>query len=168
MPSQVIFDVNQAGYQSWWFPAFGVIFFVIGAVLATINGFQKKRGIPAIRNNVGQPAFYLPWFFIGFALLWSALTFASTYGDYRHLRDAFNQGRCQVIEGHIQHFHAGSGERGDADDSFDISGSKFSYSDSTIGAGFSQTQAHGGPLKEGLCVRIYASQGDIARLEILP
>ena len=168
MPSQVVFDVNQFGYQSWWFPAFGLIFFVIGAVLAAINGFRKKRGAPVISNSAGQPAFYLPWFFMGFALLWSAATFASTYGDYRHLRDALNQGRCQVIEGTIEHFHAGSGERGDADDSFDISGSRFSYSDSTVGAGFSQTQARGGPLKGGLRVKVYAFQGNIARLEILP
>lgn len=168
MPSQVVFDVNQAGYQSAFFPAFGLVFFVIGAVLATINYSRKKRGTPAINSTAGQPAPYLPWLFMGFALLWSVFTFSSTYGDYRHLRDALNQGQCQVIEGPIEHFHAGSGERGDANDSFDISGSRFSYSDSIVGAGFSQTQARGGPLKEGLRVRIYAYQGQIARLEILP
>ena len=168
MPSQIVFDVNQAGYQAAFFPAFGLVFFLIGAVLATINHFRKKRGNLAIKNTVGQPAPYLPWLFMGFALLWSIGAFSSTYGDYRHLREALNQGQCQVIEGPIEHFHAGNGERGDADDSFDIGGSRFSYSDSSVGAGFSQTQARGGPLKNGLRVRIHAFQGEIARLEILP
>ena len=168
MPSQVVFDVNQAGYQAAFFPAFGLVFFLIGAILATINHFRKKRASFAIKNTADRPSLYLPWLFMGFALLWSVGAFSSTYGDYRHLRDALNQGHCQVIEGPIEHFHAGSGERGDADDSFDIGGFRFSYSDSSVRAGFSQTQARRGPLREGLRVRIHAFQGEIARLEILP
>ncbi|HXC16558.1 MAG TPA: hypothetical protein VNV60_03870 [Holophagaceae bacterium] len=170
MPSQVVFDVNQAGYQSAWFPAFGLIFFLIGAVLAIINRTRAKRGDPAISNNSGTPAPFLPWLSMGFSLLWSLATFSSTYGDYRHLRDALNQGGCQKVDGQIEHFHPANDEgRGrQIEESFDVQGAHFSYSAAGVSAGFNQIQAHGGPLKEGLRVRIYAFQGQIARLEILP
>lgn len=168
MAPRLISDINQAGYQAWWFPALGLIFFLIGLALMAINRFRKMRVVPAISSRAGQPAPYLPWLFMGFALLWSGFAFASTFNDYRELREALNHGRCQMIEGSIEHLHTGSGERGDTDDWFDIHGSRFSYSDNITVPGFGQTQARGGPLKEGMRIRIYAYQGQIARLEILP
>lgn len=168
MEPKIVFDVNQAGYQMQLLPCVGLIFFFVGLILAVINYFRKKNGLTAISDRTGRINPLVPWIIMGFAILWFLGTLLSTYEDYRHLRDALNQGRCQVIEGPIEHFHAGTGERGDADDSFDIHGSRFSYSDSSAGAGFSQTQARGEPLKDGLRVRIHAFQGEIARLEILP
>ena len=166
MDSKIVFDINQAGYHSWWFPASGLIFFVIGAVLALINRARAKRNASAISDRSGTRAPFLPWLCMGFSLLWSLGTFASTYGDYRNLRDAFNQGQCQVVEGPVEHFHAGSGNRGDASDSFEVRGTPFTCSGS-VEAGFGQIQSEGSPLREGLLVRISAYQGQIAKLEIL-
>ena len=51
-------------------------------------------------------------------------------------------------------------------ESFEVNGHRFAYSDYIVTAGFNNTQSHGGPIREGLQVRIVAVDGRIARLEV--
>ncbi|HET8714554.1 MAG TPA: hypothetical protein VFM16_01935, partial [Holophagaceae bacterium] len=139
-----------------------------GFVLLLVNRGRRRAGRPAVRNNAVEPAPYLPWLFLGFGLLWAFGTFVGTFGDYRHLKRALNEGRCQVIEGWISGYHAGSGDRGDADDTFQLGAIRFSMSDSTIGPGYQATERGGSPLRNGVHVRIWMDHGQIARLERLP
>lgn len=168
MAPEVLFDINQAGYRMAWFSAFGLLFAGIGFVLLLVNRGRRRAGRPAVRNNAGEPAPYLPWLFLVFGLLWAFGTFVSTFGNYRHLKRALNEGRCQVIEGWISGYRAGSGERGDANDTFTVGVDRFQLSGNTISAGFQGTQRSGSPLKDGTHVRIWMDRGEIARLERLP
>jgi hypothetical protein len=168
MLAEVVFDVRQAGYDSWWFPAFGLLFFAFGLVLFAINQGLKRLGLPAIPNRSGKPAPWLPLVFIGFSLLWSLGTFYTTFSGYRHLRTALELGQCRVVEGRIENFHPENPSRGGSDESFDVSGVHISYSANVVSPGFHTTCAKGSPIRDGMRVRIYSKERDIARLEILP
>ena len=49
---------------------------------------------------------------------------------------------------------------------FSVAGRRFSYSDYVVTAGFRQTTAHGGPIREGLRVRVTHAGNTILRLEV--
>jgi hypothetical protein len=55
---------------------------------------------------------------------------------------------------------------GHAMESFEVAGHCYSYSDYVVVAGFNNTQSHGGPIRNGLRVRIADIDGQIARLEV--
>lgn len=168
MTPEVLFDIHQTGYRDAWFSGLGLVFVGIGIVLLLVNLARGRRGLPALRNNAGEPAPYLPWVCMGFGLLWSAGTLLGTLGESRRLKAALDEGRCQVVEGLISGYHAGSGDRGDAEDTFQVGAVRFQLSDATMAPGFQQTQRSGSPLKNGIHVRIWVNQGEIARLERLP
>jgi hypothetical protein len=51
-------------------------------------------------------------------------------------------------------------------ESFEVAGHSYEYSDFEVTQGFNNTQSHGGPMRDGLRVRIADVGGRIARLEI--
>jgi hypothetical protein len=55
---------------------------------------------------------------------------------------------------------------GHADESFVVGGRRFSYSDYSVTPGFSNTRSHGGPIDNGVYVRITHRDNTILRLEI--
>ena len=167
MHSNVIFDVTQSGYQSAYFPAFGLIFVVLGVILFGLYRAGKSLRDLFFKDASKRSWWVSPSLFLGFALLWTLSTFSFTYFDYRQLRSAFEEGRCQIVEGRIQNFSPGKDNRGETDETFDVSGVHFSYSAYSASPGFNQTVAKGGPLKEGVQVRIFVYKQNIARLEII-
>jgi hypothetical protein len=111
---RTVFDVAQAGYTTRWFPAYGLIFLCAGTLFlcwrALIRKLMPIRGpdfldllellhfwpVPARR--------FFGWAFLGFALMWCLLTFASTYEEYRTMIAALRDGRFGVVEGPITGF----------------------------------------------------------------
>ena len=59
-----------------------------------------------------------------------------------------------VVEGRVENFRPAPAE-GHRDETFTVNGVPFAYSDYSITGGFNQTQSHGGPIREGLSVRIH-------------
>ena len=51
-------------------------------------------------------------------------------------------------------------------ESFVVAGTRFKYAGAVATAGFTQMRSEGGPMRDGLQVRIHHLQGEIARLEI--
>jgi hypothetical protein len=72
-----------------------------------------------------------------------------------------------VVAGPVEDFRPAPAE-GHQDETFTVNGVPFGYSDYVITGGFNQTQSHGGPIREGLAVRIhYIPRGNvIVKLEI--
>ena len=107
---------------------------------------------------------WLPRFFICFATLWTAAAFAGTFVAYRKAVGALHNGEANVVEGRVDHYS----QVPTKSESFDVSGVKFWYSDDVIIAGFNHTAFHGGPIRQGLPVKIWYWHGQILRLEINP
>lgn len=73
--------------------------------------------------------------------------------------------RCQILEGPVQHFRPGAADSHPPEE-FDVAGQHFHYAPADQLYGFNQVVGAGGPVREGLQVRLCHIDGLIARLEI--
>ncbi len=158
----VVFDAAQRGYSTWPFAAAGLPLVVIGIVLVKYRDALSMRltGRPAPKLGVVFAYFYLV-----FSLLWTIIAFTATGRESRAVRDAMQHGRASVVEGRVEGF-VPMPYAGHASEHLTVCGVPFSYSDYVVTEGFHRTSSHGGPLREGLWVRITYVGELIARLEL--
>jgi len=154
----VVFDATLTGGRYWWFPASGAAFFVIGLVWIAVQRVLTRKA----RSWLFRAQ---PYVVTAFALLWTILAASIYFYQYGRLKDALQSGRYEVVEGVVTHFVPMPPE-GHASEHFEVDGHHYSYSDYGIQPGFNNTSSHGGPIREGLRVRIADVDGSIARLEI--
>jgi hypothetical protein len=84
-----------------------------------------------------------------FGLLLLVILGGKFYSAYRD----FKTGNVEVVQGYVDDFHPMS-PRGGEYETFRIHNVKFHYSDFESNPGFNQTSSHGGPIRQGLPVRI--------------
>jgi hypothetical protein len=79
------------------------------------------------------------------------------YSTYAFARDAAQAPNTPVVQGVVEHFKPQPFMplRGSPPESFTVQGIPFSYRIGVIDGGFRKTASHGGPIKEGLLVRIH-------------
>jgi hypothetical protein len=152
MDYRTVFDLTVTGFKSWTFPAAGVIFIVIGVVLVAARGRLTNRKM-------------FPFVFLGFAVLWTLTVAFSTYSEYRKVREVTDGGRAQVVEGPVMDF-VPMPKAGHSSEKFCVSGTCFAYSDYRVTSGFNNTSSHGGPIREGLPVRVTHVGDVIVKLEV--
>ena len=109
-------------------------------------------------------------FLFAFVLFGIALAVTGGSGmrsEYMRHRQALESGDFVVVEGVVEHFVPAPPE-GHKNEEFDVGGRHYSYSDYVVVPAFHQTRSHGGPINEGLQVRIADFGGHILRLEVSP
>jgi hypothetical protein len=84
---------------------------------------------------------------------------------YARAKVAYLEGRYSTVEGTVSNFHP-MPYSGHQDETFSVNGVKFSYSDYVLIPCFNNTASHGGPVHEGLRVRIAYSGNCILKLEV--
>jgi hypothetical protein len=84
---------------------------------------------------------------------------------YQHLRGVLRSGRCEVVEGVVSAFSPMPPQEHTIE-SFSVGGVSFSYSRGPLDPEFHATAIDGGPIQEGLRVRIAYFDGKILRLEV--
>jgi hypothetical protein len=151
-----VFDVAESGYRQWPFAAFGLIFVAVGVALPSLIKIGVFRKPPVWMQK------WFPRVFLGFAILWTLGAFAGTFIDYRRAVDALQNGEAKVVEGRVAHYW----QVPQKSESFDVQGVRFQYSDFGIIAGFNHIASLGGPIREGLLVKIWYWHGEILRLQI--
>jgi hypothetical protein len=161
-----VFDVLDAGYRDWMFPAFGLIFVAIGTVIAVFPKIVKMTGIPFLTFQSGWRAF-ARYGMVVFAILWTAVVFLATYSVHLRHKSLVEENRCPVVEGPVEHF-VPMPSAGHAQETFIVSGVLFGYSDFGVTDAFNNTRAYGGPINADSYVRICYDPSDnaILRLEI--
>lgn len=154
-----VFDVTQAGFRQWKFSVIGLLLVAAGLAMRWL-----------VRIGVMRPQY--PWMmkcfprvFVGFAIVWTLISFSATFADYQGAVSAMRNNRAKVIEGIVTQFRP-MPYTGHAKESFVVEGIRFEYSDYTTTAGFNNTTSHGGPIREGLPVKIWYVGGRILRLDI--
>ena len=100
-----------------------------------------------------------------FAVVWTVVSFAATYTEYHSTATALSVGRFAIVEGPVTDF-VPMPYAGHSDESFVVGGRRFSYSDFVVTSGFHNAASHGGPIREGLYVRVTYLGNLILRLEI--
>ena len=161
MDYKVVFDITDAGYKSWTFPAYGLIFVAVGAVLVA---FRKR--LPGSWSKHPRASNVFAFSFFGFAVLRTLVSFVSTYNDYSSLRAEKETNRASVVEGIVTNFKP-MPVTGHAMEKFCVQKVCFEYSDYVITGGFNNTSSHGGPIKEGLPVRVTYVGNSIVKLEVV-
>jgi hypothetical protein len=161
MTFKTIFDASEQGYTTGWFAAYGLIFVAAGVLLVWRPAFVQPL-LPAGLRSGERPIFV--WLFLLFASLWTAGSFLVTYSRHQAAVSDLRAGRYSVVEGPVTDF-VPMPFTGHALESFTVNGRRFSYSDFVVTSGFHNTASHGGPIREGLYVRISYSGNLILRLE---
>lgn len=160
MNYRVVFDIASAGYKSWFFPAFGLLFIAVGIVLVL-----ARKNLPGRWAKRPRLSAVFSFFFLGFAVLWTLASFGATYSDYSALKEAERSGNVQRVEGRVSNFQP-MPPSGHAMEHFCVNADCFSYSDYVITGGFNNTSSHGGPIREGLPVRVTFVGNSIIKLEV--
>jgi len=90
------------------------------------------------------------------------------FGDWFRTQAAITGG-TPVVEGLVEQFRPMPAV-GHSEEHFTVPGVSFAYSDYELRSGFNTTSAHGGPIREGLEVRIHylgpPTHATIVKLEI--
>jgi hypothetical protein len=76
---------------------------------------------------------------------------ASTYSTYSEVQRIFNEGKASVVEGTVENLKLTAAGKAE---SFTVAGTQFEYSEYSDSFGFHHTSAFGGPIRDGLAVRI--------------
>jgi hypothetical protein len=100
------------------------------------------------------------------SVIWTIVAFAVTFPDYYQLRKRYRDHQYSVVEGTVENFKPMPYE-GHENESFTVKGVRFEYSDYAVSPGFNKTSSHGGPIKQGIQVRISHIGNVILRLEVL-
>ncbi len=145
-----MFDATR-GAPSLWIPAAGLVFVLIGFVFLRSTQHRFFRLV-----------------FIGFGVLWTVLATVGVLGFWLIVHSEVASGAPKQLVGTVQDFvPLPSGGHGM--EQFTLNGVAFQYSDYVVTPGFNTTSAAGGPMREGLQVRLeYLPGADpiITRLEV--
>jgi hypothetical protein len=139
----VVFDVAEVGFRYWYTIVILVSLTALFVAGLLFGGKVLPRG-------------FVPWvtiFFGGGTLIFGIIA-GSMYSDYSECRKARLSGNYKVLEGIVEQFDP-MPAHGLKDESFVVKGVRFKYSDFELSAGFNNTASHGGPLREGLKIRIF-------------
>lgn len=114
---------------------------------------RYNRPVSARKTVIG-----MAYVFIG--LVW---VIGNNYGTVPDLVRELNDGQATVLSGPVEDVFSGNA----GNECFSVSGQRFCYSaGGSFSPGFHQTAANGGPIHNGLQVRVSAIDGQIVRLEV--
>ena len=137
-------------------PAIGLLI-----VLAGVAGLFLWRGKPS-RSEWWKLA---AMSFVILGSMWTLIVFGVTFGDYAQAHKIYRNDEFYVVEGVVANFRP-MPTQAHQEECFSVEDRIFCYSDSVITSGFNQTSIHGGPIHEGLPVRIEYVGDTILRLEV--
>jgi hypothetical protein len=162
MTYTTVFDASQHGYENFWSLTPILILVALGAMLVFRPALMQ---LVLPQGLQGRARRIFSWCYFIFSLLMAAALLPGTLAEYQRATSDLREGRYSVVEGPVSDFMPMPYE-GHAQESFTVNGHRFSYSDYIMTAGFRNTASHGGPIREGLYVRISYSGNLILRLEV--
>lgn len=162
MEFETVFDLARADYRHWWFPAVGLFPLLAGAVMAFAPKLTRRLMGAHVRGRIVR---FFGVIFLVFAACWAVLAFMNSYDAYRHLRTALARGEYKTIEGVVENFRP-LATHGQGVESFEVRGVRFQYAPAALSPGFNRAAAEGGPIANGIHVRIAYVGFAILRLAI--
>lgn len=155
---RVIYEVNDSlpGIQTFPFPM--LILVVVSIVLMKFPEILAK-------NRSRESAIKLARVWLTGSLSLVFLTLVISIYTEKHVVDAYLEGKYKVVEGRVEQFNPMS-YSGHGKESFIVDHVRFEYSQNIVKPGFRKTRTRGGPIRDGLNVRISYMGGMILKLEI--
>ena len=165
MDYEVVFEITLRGlgittsaFIGLVLIAFGLLIYIYPNILYMFPYQQSNRW-----SEKRIRTFLVFW--LAFAVLWTATTFFVTYSKQKVFREAYANGEYEVTEGIVSNFDP-MPRSGHKMESFTVSGTKFEYSDFVVTPGFNNATSRGGPIHDGLPVRISHVGNVILKLEV--
>ncbi|GBU19797.1 MULTISPECIES: hypothetical protein [Methylobacterium] len=155
-----VFDASTAGSER-------VVPFLLGVGLMLLGAYLWFRPDTLVRLGLPKPLAHrsvVPALPLVFGLH-TLVTLGARWSATDEAGEAVLGNRCATVEGRVARFHPmpyGGHDR----ERFEVNGVPFSYSDYIVTGGFNTSASHGGPIREGLPVRICHVDGLIVRLEV--
>lgn len=154
---EVVFDIERTGYRGWP-PAALILMFTV-VVLAIL---RARASEVEVRRRTNFREFSLA---VGVLMaMLAGLASYLTWNEYRSLRDACATRSFTVVEGTVSDFRMPESKR--EKPSFVVGGVRFAYPSRPFAASFDGSEGDGGPLRDGLHLRIGHVDGAIVKLEI--
>lgn len=160
MEYEVAFEIEQHGLGVLWFPLVGFLF--AGGVFVGTEYFNRyvavgpKRFIPSFRIGV-----------VSFFLLWAVGAYFVVGPAQSKLRKSYAEGSFNIVEGIVDSFNSNPRDRDDNEmESFRVHDQFFEYNYFELSPSFKHTAYHGGPLEEGMQVRVTYIGDVIVKLEV--
>jgi hypothetical protein len=160
MNYQVVYDIQQVWYPGWWIFAIGILCVLVGL---GIIFFADTKALNSIIARSTQQRLVIPGLVFLFGCVWIGAGIVNR-SVFENLRAADRDGSAEIIEGVVEQYVLRSERR--PKETFVVGNRYFAYSDYDSNRGFHQTRASGGPITEGLRVRITHVDGNIVRLEV--
>ncbi len=158
MSYRVIFDVSKE-------PIFDPMFFWGGLALVFVGFLYVAASRQVVLNSRKENSNKLSKrkanLFLFFTIALFILNLVHSYLTHNQL--SFTA--PSMIEGVVEQFKP-MNYAGHDYEKFCISNTCFTYSDFTITGGFNNTSSHGGPIKQGLNVRVYYIENVIVKIEL--
>lgn len=163
---ELVFDA-AASSSGDWTPVF--VGMTISVTAAIFLVFPRFRALLPLGNKVGSS--YFGFIFI-FALLFTGIVNSARQSSDSRIGQASENNSCESIEGIVQDLEP-MPYGGQKKEAFRVKDQHFEYSDYAYTGGFNNSKSHGGPIFEGMTVKICYIQSTrkntniIARLEIM-
>ena len=152
MECKTVFDIAGDGIrQIWVLPLIGLVLLVFSAECVVV-----------VRNS---ERVWFAWLLVTLTAAFTIVSSALPLTIYMKGRRALSTGSYDKVEGRVEHFRpmpAG----GHALERFTIRGEEFTYTDYATSPFFHQTRRSGGPVHDGVYLRVFHVDGDIIRLEV--
>jgi hypothetical protein len=158
MKYETIFDLSNEGLHVWPGPVIAVLLLVTGAALIVASARVSQPSWRSFRR-------IYPLLFFGFAVIWTGVTAFGIYREYREISVAMTEHRLELVEGRVSDFTP-MPYTGHTMERFCVRNVCFAYSDYVHTFGFHNTVSHGGPIRDGLGVRIAYVGNVIVRLDV--
>ena len=148
------FDTSQQGFRIDSMTPFGLMFVAFGILLV----FWARKSGGNWRRQFGA------WFYLLFSIVWTLLISLAPLGEYLQVTRAVGNGEFRITEGNVENYSFKPDGRKKTE-RFCVETTCFSYSkfDRIY---FHQPVENGGPIRNGLRVRIGHIRHRIVRLEI--
>ena len=160
---RLIYDSGAASYDIWSNLGPRPLLVAVGAIFTFFP--RLSHALPKMLRG---PRWFWPVFFGG-TLLLTAIQAVTTFSSYQRYHTAALSGGCRTIEGIVRDFHP-MALGGHSDESFDLDGIAFAYSDYELSGGYNRTISRGGAIHGSDYVRLCYVPTDgrnvIVRLEI--
>jgi hypothetical protein len=135
----------------------GIGFIIVGIGLYKLNKKQSiQMTLDDLRVSVNKKFIRgFSKFIICFSLIWTSTSALLIFPRYFNLRQCYLNKNYNIAEGVVENF-VPMPYHGHKLESFTVNGTLFEYSDYDLSTGgFRKTKSHGGPIDEGVYIKIY-------------
>jgi len=153
MDYHTVFEITRKGFE-WWVLS---VFLGVPAIALILWRDLRNPGI-SFRK-------LFAYFGMAFFGICGTVAFVGNYRDFEQCKRAYERGNYVVVQGLVHDFQPMPYE-GHANECFAVSDQRFCYSDYAVYPGFNNATSHGGPIREGLPVRISYIGNDILKIEV--